>query len=207
MKKLVVSIAVFVSSLTILAQQSSKKRHGSLTVNGKTITIDLNEYEAFRDSIIKIHPDTLQIRFVKLLNKYRVSNSLNVLVVNSKNSKAADYISNLNLNLVYTQKLKLAHTVPTIGYETFDKRLAVFGLVKNFNASGECLLSTSIFFEYYYVKLNKISFEQAILNTWIQSPGHNIILLKPNAIQIGFSYKHHDVTDYRVDGIGAIVIN
>lgn len=180
MKKLVLAIAVSLVTLNSFSQDIV------LTVKGVSITVSYKEQLAFIDSIKKIHPDSIQKRFIRCLNKYRISNSLSVVKENTNNTKAAAFIAEYNLSKINTSKL--SHTTNIKGCETLTDRVRQFNIKQTTNLVGENLLTYEDEFAFFYFKSNKLTYEQAFLKAWIESLGHKQNLLISTANEIGFIY-------------------
>ena len=199
--------AFLILSLVLVSLASNSQLPMTVTSSdGHKVTYTAKELKSYTDSILKINPDSLQNRFIRLLNKYRVSKGLNALVVDNKSILASKYIADYNLDAVFNKKLKLSHITNVLGYETSTNHFNKFGIEKKFNASGECLFQYDMTTAFFYFKLNKMSYEQHILDSWINSPAHNQNLLRPNAIHVGFSISSLMLSNIQ-NSVAAVVLN
>jgi uncharacterized protein YkwD len=132
----------------------------------------------FLDSIVPTYnKEKIEKEFIILLNKYRKENGLDTLTVSKIASDASKYQSE------YCFKIrKLTHETPYDGYETITDRLSTFGLIDCPSKSkGECgMIMTSL-----GLCIDRVGFAQGILDGWVESPGHNRILLDNEVKNVG----------------------
>ena len=182
----------------MIARAKAPKPEYSFKIKGNEKTFYFKDITPIIDSISKINSDTVRARFVKCLNVYRDSKGLCPVILNSNMNAAADYIVKYN-----TKIDGLSHITNVKGYETFNIRLTKFS---NFiiGLGGETLFKDeSLLFTAADMFENHISYEQAILNTWIKSPAHNKILLIKSVNVVGFSIIDRTYGMIVIDKMGA----
>ena len=206
MKKLVLIISLIVTKFVISQNTVSyfkmtpelhaeflkrKPIQYSAVIDGKVYEMDMDKYAKISDSLRKIPIDTIKVRFIKCLNKYRASLNLTPVTEYLPATDATKFIVDYNCKL---HGIELSHTTNIPGYQSFDNRYDKIIKISCKNA-GENLLRTSTLYAYIIeMQYYNISVEQVILNHWINSKGHNRILTIKNANYVGFDTKNLIVT-------------
>lgn len=137
-----------------------------------------NDDFKYVDSIKKTYnKDLVEKEFIRLLNEYRKENGLDTLKVSKIATDAAKYQSEYCF-----KNYKLTHETPYVGYKTITDRLSTFGLIDCPSKSkGECgIILTTL-----ELCIHRVGFAQGILDGWVESPGHNRILLDNKIKNIG----------------------
>jgi uncharacterized protein YkwD len=168
MKKLFLVFSVAVSSFgfgqTIMANSNDIRIADSIRVS----TINWND---------------VYTEFYSLINLYRLKHNLNQLTFDSTIVNVSKFQSDYILH-----NKKLTHETNITGYVTLSDRLVQFNYTKTFAA--ECILNSS----FLLVVTMHQSIAQHILNRWINSPGHNQVLLMPNVSHMGVSISRDNLS-------------
>ena len=160
MKKIAVIFAVFVSSLSIGQDNIS--------------SINLRIADSIRKS--NINWNHVYNEFLILLNEYRKSNNLSNVVLDTNVYRAAKFQSEYML-----KTNTLTHETNITGYKTLWDRMETFNI--SGSRFGECGVVGNILLA---VTKNQ-SLAESVLLRFIDSPGHNKILLMPEITKIGMS--------------------
>lgn len=187
MKKLIVVITVFIGSF----------------VNGQHVdTITKQQHlDAIKYSTSDLDIKKIEIELLNLINSYRKSKGLNVLVSDSNLYKASlmqsDYMASIN---------KVTHKNIKPGFETFTQRIQYF-YPNSYGISAENACTGWL----YECFLDNISPAQQIFNIWKSSTSHNQNMLNPNVDKIGLAisrqtkfeyfYANFDVIDSSVNSV------
>ena len=180
MKKFLVVLAVAVSSVGFgqNKQITSKQIHKA-------------------DSIVKSNIDfkLVEAELVVLINNYRSSKNLNVLLYDTNLCSAAKFQVTYNISLN-----KLTHDNTPSGYKNVIDRVEKFTGIRP-NTAGEILAQTNPLFSVAYNR----TIAEELFQQWKDSPGHNAVMLSNRMITIGLYVNRKDSNSGAI--YGGVVVN